>query len=55
MECLSSIIKNTQNIHYEIIIVDNNSTDGSIDAIKQKFSDIKIVQSNTNRGYCWRL
>ena len=51
MECVSSIIKNTQNIHYEIIIVDNNSTDGSIDAINQKFSDIKIVQSNINRGY----
>ena len=51
MECVSSIIKHTQNIRYEIIIVDNNSTDGSIDAIKQNFSDIKIVQSNINRGY----
>ena len=51
MECLSSIIKHTQNVRYEIIIVDNNSTDGSVNAIKQKFSDIKIIQSNINRGY----
>ena len=51
IECVSSIIKNTQNISYEIILVDNNSTDNSISKIEEKFSDIKIVRSTTNRGY----
>ena len=50
-ECLTSVIKYTHNITYEIILVNNNSVDNSIKKIKNKFPDIKVVNSNINRGY----
>ena len=49
--CLTSIIKNTQNIEYEIIIVDNHSPDNSIKKIKNKFPNAQIIYSKINRGY----
>lgn len=50
-ECINSIISNTKNIDYEIIVVNNNCPDNSIKFIKNTFSDIIIVDSNKNRGY----
>ncbi len=50
-ECLTSIIQYTEHVHYEIIVINNNSSDGSIEKIKKKFSDIIILDSDINRGY----
>jgi GT2 family glycosyltransferase len=48
-KCVSSIRK--QNYPHEIIVVDNGSTDGTINYIKETFPDIKIIVSPANRGY----
>ena len=50
-DCLQSIFKYNKNINFEIIIVNNNSIDGSIPYIKTKFKNIQIIDSNINRGY----
>ena len=50
-ECIQSIITNTHDIDYEIIVVDNNCEDGSINYIVEKFSEINIVTSKSNKGY----
>ena len=47
-ECIESI---QANVSHEIIVVDNNSQDNSIDIAKEKFSNIKIIHSKINRGY----
>ncbi len=36
--------------NYEIIIVDNASTDGSADAIRSTYSDVFIIDNKTNTG-----
>ncbi|MGI4729149.1 MAG: glycosyltransferase family 2 protein, partial [Janthinobacterium lividum] len=36
--------------NYEIIIVDNASTDGSADAIKSTYNDVIIIENQTNTG-----
>ena len=48
-ECIESV-KNTIDCNYEIILIDNNSTDGSHLKCMKKFSDIKLIQNNENIG-----
>ena len=49
-DCLSSLssIKYTE---HEVILVDNNSTDESIDFVKQKFPSVIIKQLDQNLGF----
>jgi GT2 family glycosyltransferase len=50
---LESIV-NTEYDNLEIVIVDNGSTDGSIDEIQKRFgnlNNVKIVRSRANLGY----
>ncbi|MDP2638263.1 MAG: glycosyltransferase family 2 protein [Candidatus Levybacteria bacterium] len=48
--CLNSLFKITYS-PFEIIVVDNGSTDGSIDFLKKKFPSVKIVETNKNLGF----
>jgi len=50
-QCLASIIKETINISYEIIVIDNDSSDGSLKMIKTDFPEVKIIKSNINLGF----
>ena len=43
-------IKNKKN--YEIIVVDNNSSDGSVDFIRRNYKNVKTVSNKKNLGYC---
>ena len=50
--CIESIYKHTsKSLRYEILVIDNNSNDGSIDAIKSQFSKVKIYQNTENIGF----
>ena len=48
--CLSSILKQTYP-DYEVIFVDNNSTDNSLNYAKERFPGIIFVTNNENLGY----
>ena len=49
-ECLSSLV-NTKHDSYEIIVVDNASTDGSQSWIKNTYPQIKLIENDKNYGY----
>ncbi|MFA7359930.1 MAG: glycosyltransferase family 2 protein [Candidatus Kapaibacterium sp.] len=49
--CLNSIISNTRDINYEILIVDNYSPDRDIINLKSKFSNIEFYLLDDNRGF----
>ena len=52
LNCLGSVKKNTKNISYEIIIVDNASSDRSVETLKRlKSPEIKVILNRENFGF----
>lgn len=49
-ECIDSVIANTDEIDYEIILVDNASTDGSKEFFERD-KRVKYIYSDSNRGF----
>lgn len=50
-DCVRSVIEKTSLHHYEIIVLDNGSTEGSIDDIETLGPQVKLVKSTTNLGF----
>ena len=50
---LPSVIKAVKkhNKNDELIVVDNKSSDGSIDFLREKYPEVKIIQLNENKGF----
>ena len=49
--CLETLYKsNFENLTYEVIVVDNASTDGSSEYVKENYPDIILLQNETNTG-----
>ncbi len=51
-DCLNSVLENHYK-NYEIILVDNNSTDGSIELISENFPFVKIIKLSDNHGFSY--
>lgn len=50
-KCIIEAINAAENLNYEIIVVDNNSKDGSGDMVKKEFPEIVFIQSGANIGF----
>ncbi len=51
LDCLASIFETVKEISFEVWVVDNNSTDGTIEAIKERYPVINIIKNTTNLGF----
>ena len=49
-ECFDSL-HNLNYKNYELILVDNNSQDGSADEVRKNYSDVKIIKLKKNYGF----
>jgi GT2 family glycosyltransferase len=50
--CLRSLVQqNFPKEQYEIVVVDNASTDASLTALQKNFGSTQVLRSNWNRGY----
>ena len=51
IECIRSVRNSTSANSYEIIVVDNASTDGSAEALRAAFPDVDVITSSENLGF----
>ena len=51
LRCLSSLEENPPSVPFEQIVVDNNSSDGTLDAAKQKYPQVTTIANRQNRGF----
>src|SRR5215831_4221657 len=51
LNCLESIYRETKSISFEIIIVDNASTQSGRDVILAAYPNVKWIQMNYNAGF----
>jgi len=51
LDCLRSVYEQTKNISFEVVVLDNDSSDGSADAIEQQFPQVKLIRSRENLGF----
>lgn len=51
LDCLRSVYSQTHETDFELIVVDNNSTDSSAEAVNVEFSDIHLMARQDNLGF----
>ncbi|MCC6372621.1 MAG: glycosyltransferase [Bacteroidia bacterium] len=50
-QCLFSVFKALKNTSAEVFVVDNNSVDGSLALIRDKFPQVKLIANQNNTGF----
>jgi GT2 family glycosyltransferase len=50
LACIDSIRKHTKGVTYEIVVVDNNSTDGSLEEL-EKLTYVRLIRNKENKGF----
>ncbi len=51
LQCIDSVYHTTEALVFDVMVVDNASTDGSVEAIKKRFPDVKIIVNHENLGF----
>jgi N-acetylglucosaminyl-diphospho-decaprenol L-rhamnosyltransferase len=51
--CLRSVYSSQGDFPREVIVVDNCSADGSVEMVRQEFSQAKVIASEINGGYAY--
>src|ERR1035437_1080271 len=50
-QCLHSVFAATKHVTTEVFVVDNNSVDGSVQMVKEKFQEVQLIENKKNTGF----
>lgn len=50
-QCLHSVLRAVEDLHAEILVIDNASSDGSVDYLKPLFPSVDFIAGSTNLGF----
>ena len=51
LDCLASIFETIKEMSFEVWVVDNNSTDGTVEAIREQYPGVNIIPNKENLGF----
>ncbi len=51
LDCIASLYQTVRNANFEIFVVDNASSDGSVEAIQQAFPSVAVIANRANEGF----
>lgn len=51
LEAVTSVLDSVKRHRFEILVVDNASTDGSADAVRRQFPEVRLVENRENVGF----
>ena len=51
LDCLASVFETIKDISFEVWLVDNNSTDGTVRAVGKAYPEVAIIENEENRGF----
>lgn len=50
-QCLHSVRKASKGLELEVFVVDNNSVDGSVQMVREKFPEVTLIANKENLGF----
>lgn len=50
-ECLRSVYQETRQISFEVIVIDNASSDSSAGMVKEEFPQVLLIENTANKGF----
>jgi len=51
LNCLESIFRHPANLTFEVIVVDNGSSDSSVPAVREHYPNINLIANSSNLGF----
>ncbi len=51
LDCLRSVFESTLTTRFEVIVVDNNSKDATVEAVRASYPAVHIIANHENRGF----
>src|ERR1700693_3643926 len=51
LNCIGSVYAHAGSLEYEILVVDNNSSDGSAALVEERFPGVKVIRNDRNAGF----
>src|SRR5512143_2427792 len=51
LDCIESIGRTVHGASFEVLVVDNGSTDESVEAVTRRFPDVIVIANSRNEGF----